>query len=150
MLGMTVSEPRVSIRAPSVSEGELVTPEARHQSPIPRVEAEGIASAGIGHASLVFPCFEACFRGGKFFMPPSAPIRENVGRARGSLASDARVLAKQPKRQAAVEHGPPSARDHLLRMVRPAITAGLRTGTQKRCAFGRVSALSPALPGDGS
>src|SRR6266852_8872944 len=107
---------------------------ACHRSYAPRVEAEGIASAGIGHASLVFP--RACFLSGSCFMPLAAPIRENVGCPRGPLAADVRVLAKSPKRRTAVEHGPPSARDHLDRMVRPArpltscaAPAGQRTGT---------------------
>src|SRR6266852_1485792 len=100
---------------------------ACHRSYAPRVEAEGIASAGIGHASLVFP--RACFLSGSCFMPLAAPIRENVGCPRGPLAADVRVLAKSPKRRTAVEHGPPSARDHLDRMVRPARSAGQLTGT---------------------
>src|SRR5438132_2241879 len=100
-----------------------------HPSYAPRVEAEGITSAGIGHASEAFPCLRACFESGKCLMPSSAPIRENLGRARGSLAADVSVLAKQPKRRTAVEHGPPSARDHLMRMARPAMSAGQLTGT---------------------
>src|SRR5713101_3773749 len=64
-----------------------------HRSYAPRVEAESIASAGIGHASLVFP--RACFTSGGL-MPSSAPNWENVGCPRGPLAPGARVVAKKP------------------------------------------------------
>src|SRR5438132_13579477 len=114
-----------------------------HPSYAPRVEAEGITSAGIGHASEAFPCLRACFESGKCLMPSSAPIRENLGRARGSLAADVtawgqvfnlpRLVPASCKLAAttrtAVEHGPPSARNHLMRMARPAMSAGQLTGT---------------------